>query len=475
MLKRGRKSVAIERGSRPGFCSGEEKYPTTAKGNKDSAMRKMICCVAIAIVSVLQAQTQPVSDSLVHTGTLENCIHYALQHQPLVRESMIDEEIAERAIQGKLADWFPQLNMNFNVQHSPQLPVAIVQGAPIKQGLANSSNLQFTASQTLFNKDVMLASSSASDVRTFSRQRTSSSKIDVVVNVSKAYYAVLVTMQQIALLDDAVMRLDQSYKDAFTKYQGGIVDKTDYMRALITLNNIKADRNQAQELLKARYAALKEQMGYPSEANLSLDYDSSHMALEAIADTTQPLQYDNRIEFQLLQTQKRLQEDNLNYYQWSFLPSLSAYGAYTLNYQNSNLDPLYNQNYPSSFVGLQLSFPLFQGGKRIQQIKQARLQVDRFDYDLRSLTNNINTQYASALANYKSNLNNYTVLTDNLKLADDVYRTIQLQYKAGTKSYLEFITAETDLRAAQVNRMNALYQLLVSKLDMQKALGTVTY
>jgi outer membrane protein TolC len=80
-----------------------------------------------------------------------------------------------------------------------------------------------------------------------------------------------------------------------------------------------------------------------------------------------------------------------------------------------------------------------------------------------------------ALANYKSNLNNYKVLSDNLQLAQDVYRTIQLQYKAGTKSYLEFITAETDLRDAQVNQTNALYQLLVSKLDMQKTLGTISF
>ena len=438
-------------------------------------MRRMICFICCVLVSALPTQSQSASDLLLQGGTLQNCIRYALMHQPLVRESQMDEEIAERIIQGKLADWFPQLSLNFNVQHNPQLPVAVVQGVPIIQGLANASNIQFTATQTLFNKDVLLASTSASDVRTFASQRTSSTKIDVVVNVSTAYYATLVTKEQIALLDESVLRLEQSYKDAYTKYQGGIVDKTDYMRALVALNNVKADRRQAQELLKARYVALKEQMGYPAEANLDLEFDSSPMALEALIDTNQSVNYSSRIEFQLLQTQKRLQEDNLNYYVWSFIPSLSIYGGYTLNFQNSFIDPLYNQNYPYSFVGLQLSFPLFQGGKRIQQIKQARLQVDRFDYDLQSLTNSINTQYALALANYKSNLNDYTVLTENLQFAEDVYRTIQLQYKDGTKSYLEFITAETDLRTAQVNRINALYQVLISKLDVQKALGTVSY
>ena len=438
-------------------------------------MSRMICVISLVLVSALPAWSQSSPDSLLQEGTLQNCVRYALLHQPLVQESLIDEEIAERTIQGKLADWFPQLSVNFNVQHNPQLPVAIVQGVPINQGLANSSNIQFTATQTLFNKDVLLASSSASDVRAFARQRTSSTKIDVVVNVSKAYYATLVTKQQIALLDESVLRLEQSYKDAYTKYQGGIVDKTDYMRALIALNNVKADRNQAQELLKARYAALKEQMGYPTGANLNLEYNDSQTAPEALVDTTYFVHYDNRIEFQLLQTQKRLQEDNLNYSKWNFFPSLSAYGGYTINYQNSLANPLFNQSYPYSFVGLQLSFPLFQGGKRLQQIRQASLQVDRFDYDLFSLTNNINTQYAGALANYKSSLNNYKVLTENLQFAQDVYQTIQLQYKAGTKSYLEFITAETDLRTAQGNRTNALYQLLISRLDVQKALGTISY
>jgi outer membrane protein len=146
-----------------------------------------------------------------------------------------------------------------------------------------------------------------------------------------------------------------------------------------------------------------------------------------------------------------------------------------LNYQNGLFSPLYNQSYPYSFVGLQVSFPIFQGGKRLQQIRQARLQLNRFDSELISLRNSIATQYSLAMANYRSSLNSYRVLTDNLDLARDVYLTIQLQYKAGTKSYLEFISAETDLRAAQFNQTNSLYQVLISKLDAQKALGTVQY
>jgi outer membrane protein len=124
---------------------------------------------------------------------------------------------------------------------------------------------------------------------------------------------------------------------------------------------------------------------------------------------------------------------------------------------------------------VQLSFPVFEGGKRIQEIREASLEVRRAEYDIARFKNAVNTQYAQAMADYRSNLNTYNVLKANLELADDVYRTIQLQYRAGTKTYLELISAETDLRTAQLNRTNALYQVLRSKLDVQKALGTVQY
>ena len=425
------------------------------------------------LLAPVAAYPQAAPDSVLGQGTLQNCIRYALSHQPAMQQSYVDEEITERAIQGRLADWFPQLNFNFNVQHNPQLPVAIVAGGPVNQGLANSSNAQFSASQTLFNKDVLLASTSAHDVRMFAAQKTSGTKIDVITGVSKAFYAVLVTQKQIDLLDEAIVRLEKSLKDAYTKYKGGVVDKTDHMRATIALNAARAERDQTRELLKAREAALKEEMGYPPAAELTLAFDSAQLEQDVYLDTMQTMKPETRIEFQLLQTQQRLQEDNLDYALWSFLPTITAYGGYTLNFQNSFFPPLYKQSYPYSAVGIQASFPIFQGGKRIQQIRQARLQLERIGYDVLSLKNSINTQYTLAMASYRSSLNNYRILTENVGLAQDVYRTIQLQYTAGTKSYLEFINAETDLRTAQFNQSNSLYQVLISKLDVQKALGTV--
>jgi outer membrane protein len=422
-----------------------------------------------------QATAQTPSDSVLDNATLQNCVQYALKHYPLVQQSLLNEEITEHQIKSKLADWYPQLNMNAYYQYYFQVPEVAFAGNVSPSGTHNVSTLGLGLTQNIFNRDVLLASQSANDVRTQAKQTTSANKIDVVVNVSKAFYDVLLTQQQIALLDDDIVRLERNYKDAYNQYRSGIVDKTDYKTATITLNNSKAERKTNMELLKAKMVYLKQQMGYTAANSITISYDSTQMEKEAFIDTNQVVNYNSRIEYQLLQTEKKLQIANLKYSRWSYLPSVSAYGDYNFNYLNNQFSPLYSNNYPSSLVGIQLAVPIFQGGKRIHEIRTAELQVKSIDWDITSLQTNINSQYAEAMAVYKSNLNDYDVLKENLDLAKEVYNTVELQYRSGVKAYLDVITAETNLRTTQVNYTNALYQVLSSKLDVEKSLGTIQY
>jgi outer membrane protein len=425
-----------------------------------------------ALLCRAQSQT---TDSVLVAASLQSCVQYALTHQPLVQQSLLDEEIAERQIRTRLADWYPQLNFNYNVQHNFQVQTSIIGGNPVKLGVNNTSYGQFGLTQAIFNRDVLLARRTADDVRKQVKQQTASNKIDITVDVSKAFYDVLLTQQQINLDNETLTRLERSLKDAYNQYQGGIVDKIDYKRATIALNNAKAQKKQNEESLKAKYAFLKYQMGYPTASSIDLVYDSTQLERDAFTDTTQSVMYENRIEYQQLQTQKRLQASNLSYYKWGYLPSVSGFANYNLNFLNNDFAKLYSQNYPNSFAGISLAFPIFQGTKRIQQIRQASLQLKRVDYDIASLQNNISAAYTQALSNYKGSFVYYTILKDNLSIAKEVYATVQLQYKAGIKTYLDVIFAETDLRSAQVNYTNALYQVISSKLDVQKELGAIQY
>src|SRR4029077_8698445 len=160
---------------------------------------------------------------------------------------------------------------------------------------------------------------------------------------------------------------------------------------------------------------------------------------------------------------------------WGFLPTVSAFGAYNLNYYNNEFSKLYSQNYPNSYAGLSVSIPLFTGTKRLQQVKIAQLQLERLNYNFTSLQDSIRTQYIEALSSYKANLNNYYEQKENLDLARQVYNIIQLQYRSGIKTYLDVVVANNDLFTAQVNYTNAIFQVLSDRIDVERALGTLKY
>ena len=427
-----------------------------------------ICCS-------FEANSQQNADSVLQQATLPNVIQYALRRQPLVQQSLADETITGLQVKSKLADWYPQVNFNYLYQHNFQVQTSVIGGNPVRLGVNNTSSAQFTASQAIFDRDILLANRTRGNVLRQSKQQTENTKINVVVNVTRAFYDVLATEQQIKVAGENIIRLERSLKDSRDRYEAGIVDKTDYKRATIALNNARALKKTIEEALKAKAEYLRSLMNYPATAPLNIVYDSTALEQEITLDTLQTIDYTRRIEYQLLETQKKLLEANVKYHRWSYIPSLSANGAYNLNFLNNDFGKLYNQSFPNSYAGLTLSFPIFQGGKRKYDIQLAEWELKRTDLAITGLQNLINSEYNSAMAAYKANLANYLALKENVLLAREVYDVIQLQYRSGIKTYLEVITAETDLRTAQINYFNALYEVLSSRIDVQRSLGEVRY
>jgi outer membrane protein len=431
---------------------------------------------AILLLFTIRGYSQTsASDSLLQQATLQNVIQYALKKQPVVQQSLIDEKTTELQIKSKLADWYPQVNFNYFYQHTFDVQTTVFDGARRQIGVTNNSAFQFSASQSIFNRDVLLASRTKADVLQQSKQQTENTKIDVVVNVSKAFYDVLATEQQIRVANENIMRLEKSLKDARAQYDAGVVDKTDYKRATIALNNARASKKSNEEALKAKTEYLKALINYPETAAIAIMYDSASLENELAVDTLQGVDYSKRIEYQQLLTQRRLLEANVKYNKWDFFPSVSANGAYNLNYLNNDFGKLYNQSFPNSYAGLTLVFPIFQGGKRKYNINLAEWQLKRTDLDIISLRNLVNTEYTTAMANYKSSFSNYQAVKENVLLAQEVYDVINLQYRSGIKTYLEVVNAETDLRTSQINYFNALYQVLSSKIDVQRSLGELRF
>ncbi|WP_259069729.1 TolC family protein [Mucilaginibacter sp. X4EP1] len=434
--------------------------------------RSFVFILTLALPCVVFAQEK--TDSVV---TLKQCVDFALKNQPAVKQASIDQEINEKDIRIGLSAWLPQVNTNGVYQHYFKGNPAAVASDPALAASGVNINeysaLSLQASQVIYNNDVLQAAKAAKYSRLYYQQNTVSSRINVVSDVSKAFFDVLLSQKDLDILNEDIVRLQRSLKDAYNRYQAGLVDKTDYKQATISLNNSLAIRKQTAEAINSKTAYLKQIMGLSADHNLKLSYDSNHYVQEASIDTNQMLDVNNRIEYRLLQTQRNLENVNVNYYKWGFLPSLSANGEYDLYYLSNRFSTLYNNSIPSLFAGLTLNLPIFTGTKRLQNLSKAHLEVERTDLDIENTKNTINTEYVQALAGYKSNYTNWILIKQNVDLAKDVYKVVSLQYREGIKTYLDVIVAQSDLQTAELNYYNALFQLLSSKIDLEKSLGTL--
>ncbi|WP_160070052.1 TolC family protein [Sphingobacterium bovisgrunnientis] len=410
---------------------------------------------------------------LGNNATLDDLIDYALRNKIELKQAQLDKEIGEKEIASALSGWLPQINATGSYAHTIQIPTVNIGGNDVKMGQKNNSALTFQAEQSIISPQLFQASRASKFVRERNDLNVESTKINTIVDVSKAYYDILTSEEQIKIISENIARLERQLTEATSRYEVGLVDKTDFKRAQISLNNAKASLKSAIENRKFKYDFLKSILNIPTQENVSLSFANQSMESYILLDTAELLQVANRVEFKQIQNLQEIQKLNTQYQKWNFLPRLNVYANYGLNYRNNDFSNLYNDNIPSSNVGLSLSVPIFQGGKRIHEIRKSELQEARLELDLQNLENQISAQYSAAMASYRANMNEWRNAKGNMELSEEVYNTIKLQYDAGVKTYLELMTAETDLKTSQLNYLNALYAVLVSKLDIQKALGTV--
>ena len=409
--------------------------------------------------------------------TLPQCIIYAMQHQPNLQKSLLNIEVAKATIAINKSGLLPQVGATANFTNYISLPTTISSATskPVKTGVLNTLIPGIAVTQAIYSPTLKYAAATASILQEQAQQSTDSAKIELVAAVSKTFYSLLLTLQQIDILKEDTVRLGQNLRDSYHNYMGGIVDETDYEQATISLNNSVASLRQATENIQPQYAVLKQLIGYPSVNQFNISFDTAQMTKEIEFDTTATLKMDNRIEVKQLALSKDLQHQMTNYYENQALPTFSAFFNYNFEFENNQFSKLYNNIYPYSYIGLSASVPIFTGFARVQGVHRSKIQERQLEWTSSDLQAQINTQYSTAIANYKSNLNNYQTLEKNKALAKRVYFVVNLQYKQGIVAYLNVINAESNLINAEISSLNALFQVLSSKIDLEKAEGVIKY
>lgn len=179
--------------------------------------------------SLIRAHGQEGGDG-IPALSLPQCITYALQRQPGLRQSIIGTDIVKASNAIGLSGWYPQVGITGNFSHYFQRPTTLshINGVetPVQTTVANAFAPGINVTQNIFSPSLIYAGRVAPLNLKMAEQIVDSSKIDLVANVSKSYYSLLLTLQQINVLKEDAARLAESMRTAYHQYVGGIVDET---------------------------------------------------------------------------------------------------------------------------------------------------------------------------------------------------------------------------------------------------------
>jgi outer membrane protein TolC len=305
----------------------------------------------------------------------------------------------------------------------------------------------------------------------------------VVEAVSKAYYGVLVSSEQMALLQANLRRLDTLLYQTNQMYKNGFVEKLDVDRLQVTRNNLDVERQKVERLLQLGEDLLQFQMGMPQNQPIVLTDKLATVEVDLAKTNTQNFNYTNRIEYSLLETQRDLAVLDLKNKRAGYLPQVALNGRYGYTGFDNSLSGLMSVKggenvkgrnwFDFGYIGLGVNIPIFDGLRKHYQTQQAKLSIENAKAGLKTLEQAIDLELNQSSVNLTNSLQVLESRKQNMALAEEIARVPKIKFQEGVGSNLEVITAETELREAQTNYYAALYDALISKVDLDVATGTL--
>ena len=216
-------------------------------------------------------------------------------------------------------------------------------------------------------------------------------------------------------------------------------------------------------------------MGYDLQKPIELTDDLSKIENGADAQnlSSEKIDITIRPEYMALQAQQKLNELDLKRYHMSYLPTLSGYGLVAEQFQKSKLDFSSSNWFPFAYIGATLNLPIFDGLQKHWRVQEAKINLIKTQNNFSQLKQSIDLEIQSAVANYKNAILSLQTQKRNIALAQNVYDVTKKKYEQGIGSSLDMNTTENDLRTSETNYFNSLYDLVIAKIDYQKATGTL--
>jgi outer membrane protein TolC len=443
---------------------------------------RLIIASVLSIVCFGASAQQIDSARQIHSFSAKEAVDYALQNATQVKNALLDIQLQYQQNKQVTAAALPHVNGSVDFTDYLSIPTQLIPAEfaggppgtyfPVKFGTKYSATYGANLQQILFDGQVFVGLQARKAAIKNAELTADITKEQIKANVYKVYYQLVVGKRQITTLDANIANYEKLLHDTKVIYQNGFAEKLDVDKVQVQLINLQTQKLKAQNQIDAGKEGLKLLMNIPQRDSLYLTDTLSDEELKSnILDAG--YNYEDRKEFQQLETAIELGKYNVKRYQLSRIPTLTFSANYNRNAQRTTFNFFKKEEpwFSSSFISLSLSIPIFDGGERQANINTARLNLQKLNNNVDLLKESINNDVAQARINMKSAILTMDAQKKNIDLAQQVYNSTKLKYEQGVGSNQEISTAQADLVTAQNNYYSALYDAIIAKIDYLTATG----
>ena len=439
-------------------------------------MKNNLLLIAIFIVFTSSAQQRL---------SVKEAQELGLQNNVKVKNAKLEVSLAKKKVMETIGIGLPKINGEVNWQQFLEIPTTVVPAnmfvptapegeyAELQFGTEHNSTASITASQLLFDGSYIVGLKASTIYRSLSQQSLQLTEQQIQDSIAAAYYNVLVAEERKEFLQ-LIAEIHQEILDEVqARYDLGMVEDLDVDRMALTLSNMKIQSENMQRMTEVAYLYLKLILGVPLEETLVLT-DSLPVLLSQIQTLKiQEPNIENRLEFQLAETQSKLSKLDLRRYQSQLLPSISAFGTYSKNAFRNEFN-FFDENlnwYPTQVVGVKATMNLFDGFSRTAKIQQAKIKLEKAKNNQAQVSESLSLAHKVALSNYLTAYHTQQQKSKSLELSKKIYLKTMAKYKEGLVSSMELSQSGADYSQSQADNAQAIYNLLIARTNYKRSVG----
>jgi outer membrane protein len=421
-------------------------------------------------------------NSSSHAFSIKECVDYAHKNNVQVRNALLNVQVQNQTNRDITAAALPTVTGNISGNDYLTIPTSLLPGEifgqpagtyiPVQFGTKYNANAGVNLQQLLFDGQVFIGLKARSTSIEFQNKNVEVTEEAIKANIYKIYYQLVASKTQIGIYDANLDRLNKLLHDTKVLYQNGFAEKLDIDKISVQVSNIETEKLKALNSISVGYLGLKTLIGMPVKDTLVLTDQLTEDKIKQGIDQDSAFTYDSRKDYQYLNLAKKLNEFNIRRYQLSYLPTIALTGAYTKNAQRNEFNFFGKGDwFTTAFIGLNVSIPIFDGFSKDAKLKKSRIELKQTENQIENLRNSIDNEVETAKMNFSAAITTLDYQKKNMELAENVFKQTTKKFELGTGSNTEITAAQTDLRTAQANYINALYGAIVAKVDFYKAVG----